>query len=132
MINLSLKQMQALEKKTKQAKKSAQALELKLLVEAHLSELPEHETEYKFFPTRRWRFDYAWPELKIALEVHGGVYSNGRHTRGVGFTKDREKMNTAQLEGWTVLEVTTEHVKSCQMLDWLKQVFKYRGINASN
>ena len=54
--------------------------------------------EYKFHPTRRWRFDYAIPEHKIALEVEGGVWTGGRHTSPKGFLNDIEKYNTATLD----------------------------------
>jgi len=56
--------------------------------------------EYQFHKTRKWRFDYAIIEHKIAIEVEGGVYTNGRHTRGSGFLKDIKKYNTATCEGW--------------------------------
>lgn len=62
---------------------------------------PVHE--YKFCPYRRWRFDFAWPEKKIAVECEGGCWSGGRHTRGSGFIKDAEKYNCAVLMGWRVL-----------------------------
>lgn len=58
--------------------------------------------EHRFHPTRRWRFDYAWPEHKIALEVEGGVWTGGRHTRGAGFLGDMEKYNEAGRLGWRV------------------------------
>lgn len=53
---------------------------------------------------RKFRFDVTVPHLRIAVEVHGGVYSQGRHTRGKGFVSDRYKMRAAQLAGWLVLE----------------------------
>ena len=53
--------------------------------------------EFKFHPIRKWRFDYAIPDHKIALEVEGGVWTGGRHTSSVGFMKDMEKYNTATL-----------------------------------
>lgn len=96
----------------------------------HLTGLPPYVTEHRFHPTRRWRFDYAWPEIKLAVEVHGGTYSNGRHTRGGGFIVDREKMNEAAIYGWTVLEVTAAHVRSGQMRQWLDRIFEYKGVAA--
>jgi len=63
-------------------------------------------TEYRFHARRRWRFDYAWPEQMLALEIEGGVWSGGRHVRGKGFLGDMEKYNAAALAGWRVLRVT--------------------------
>lgn len=57
---------------------------------------------------RKWRYDIAFPEKKVAVEVHGGVWSDGRHTRGKGFIEDRQKMNAAQMAGWRCLEFTTD------------------------
>jgi len=56
---------------------------------------------------RRWKFDLAWPDSRCAVEVHGGVHTGGRHTRGGGFTGDREKINAAVILDWRVLELTT-------------------------
>lgn len=60
-------------------------------------------SEYRFHPTRRWRFDFAYWPAKVAIEIEGGVYSRGRHTRGSGFVADCEKYNAAAELGWTVL-----------------------------
>lgn len=67
---------------------------------------PEPQPEYVFARPRRWRFDRAWPTVKIAVEIEGGVYSGGRHTRGAGFTHDCQKYNTATLLGWRILRFT--------------------------
>lgn len=61
--------------------------------------------EFRFHPTRRWRFDYAILSHKIALEVEGGVFTGGRHTRSKGFLGDMEKYNEAARLGWTVVRV---------------------------
>ena len=53
-----------------------------------------------------WRFDFAYPQYMIAVEVEGGVFSKGRHTRGVGYSNDREKYNHAQLLCWKVYGFT--------------------------
>lgn len=66
--------------------------------------------EYKFHPIRRWRFDYAIPEHKIALEVEGGVWTGGRHIRAQGFLGDMEKYNTATLMGWRVFRTTPDEL----------------------
>lgn len=77
--------------------------------------------EYRFHPTRRWRFDYAIPEHKIALEVEGGVWSQGRHTRPQGFLGDIEKYNTAGLMGWRVFRTTPENLYKTATLKLIKQ-----------
>ena len=89
--------------------------------------IPMPVTEYQFASPRLWRFDLAWLIDKVAVELHGGVYTDGRHTRGNGFTADREKMNEAQLRGWTVLEVTPKHIKSGQALEWLARALPEIG-----
>lgn len=65
--------------------------------------LPAPEREYRFDSERRWRFDFAWPSLKIAVEVEGGVWIRGRHVRPVGYLADLEKYNRAVVLGWRVL-----------------------------
>ena len=104
-------------------KKAQQVTSLHDKVLSQLVGLPDPATELLFHPKRKWRFDYAWEEQKLALEVHGGIHSGGRHTRGRGFVEDRAKMNEATLLGWTVLEVTPEHIKSGQLRAWLLAAF---------
>ena len=86
--------------------------------------LPIAAEEYKFHPTRCWRFDFAWPELMIAVEVEGGVYSNGRHSRGKGFTEDCVKYNAAAMLGWRVLRFTTEQVTQNEAVSVIKQLME--------
>lgn len=62
--------------------------------------------EYRFDATRRWRFDYAFPAQRVALEVEGGAWTQGRHTRPRGFLNDLEKYNAATVQGWRVLRTT--------------------------
>ena len=64
--------------------------------------------EFRFHESRKWRFDYAHQTLKIALEIEGGVWSGGRHTRGSGFLGDIEKYNAATAAGWAVFRCTTD------------------------
>lgn len=73
---------------------------------------------------RKWRFDYAWPEHRIALEVEGGVWIAGRHTRGSGFVKDMEKYNQAAVLGWRVLKVQPRDLCTAETVEMLKQVIR--------
>lgn len=68
----------------------------------------ECETEYRFLKDRRFRFDVALPEQKIAIEFEGGVFTGGRHTRGKGYVNDSKKYNLATMHGWKLLRYTTE------------------------
>jgi len=81
-----------------------------------------YEREYRMFKDRRFRFDFAWPDKKIAVEIHGGIYSGGRHTTGKGFENDREKMNLAIVDGWRVFEFTPKTVKEGTGILMLKKM----------
>jgi hypothetical protein len=72
--------------------------------------LPAPVAEYRFAPPRRWRFDWAWPDQRVALEVQGGIFVAGRHSRGAGLLKEHEKMNAAAALGWRLLYTTPRQV----------------------
>ena len=85
--------------------------------------LPAPEAEYRFDASRRWRFDWAWPTEKIALEQEGGVWIQGRHSRGAGMVKDFEKYNQAGVLGWRVLKATPKQIASGDILPTLLAAF---------
>jgi len=87
-------------------------LEEQFAVQLRAAGLPEPVREYRFAPPRRFRFDAAWPDLRVAVEIDGGVWSGGRHTRGSGFLRDCEKLNLAALAGWVVLRFSGDLVRS--------------------
>jgi len=90
--------------------------------------VPAPEREYRFdergyspprydkkgrLKLRKWRFDCAWPDKKVAVECHGGIrghHQRGRHVRVQGINADAEKSTAAQLQGWTVLTLTAEQI----------------------
>jgi hypothetical protein len=80
---------------------------------------PEPVREHRFHNTRRWRLDLAWPSLLVACEVDGGVYAQGRHTRGKGFEEDCRKYNEAATLGWLLLRVTPGLIEQGEVLPWL-------------
>ena len=95
-----------------------------LLAELKQEKIPEPVLEFRFHPIRRWRFDLAFPNKKVAVEVHGAVYVGGHHTRGKGFEDDREKSNEAQLMGWKVLEYSTGQIRNGMAVLDLKRALK--------
>lgn len=70
------------------------------------------EQEYKFHPKRQWKADFHMTGTKILVEIEGGIWTGGRHTRGKGFIHDMEKYNAATVLGYQVLRFSTEQVKS--------------------
>lgn len=79
------------------------------------------EREFRFHKPRRWKFDFAFPDQKIAIEAEGGTWSNGRHVRAKGFALDCEKYNQAALDGWTLLRFTGDQIRSGEALQTIEK-----------
>jgi very-short-patch-repair endonuclease len=90
-------------------------------------QLPAPVAEYRFTMLRRWRFDFAWPQQMVALEVEGGVWTRGRHTRGSGFVKDMEKYNHAAADGWRVLRVTPQQLMTEETLTLVRRCLSHKA-----
>jgi len=80
-----------------------------MLVYLNSDNAPFPEPEYRFHPTRKWRFDWAFPEHRVAVEVDGGQWTahGGRHMTD----KDRDKGNHAAALGWVVLHFSPEQLE---------------------
>ena len=95
------------------------------------ADVPTYQREHRFHPTRRWRFDFAWPDYKLAVEVEGGAWTGGRHTRGSGFVADCDKYNAATVLGWRVLRYTTSHLRDEQaVVEQIQAILKLVPPNA--
>jgi len=106
--------------------------------------LPEPVTEYRFGAIasggpgkglrsrlkgtglQDWRMDYAWPDQKVALEVEGGVFSGGRHTRGSGFVGDMNKYNAAGAMGWIILRCQPKELMRLSTIELVKRAMANR------
>jgi very-short-patch-repair endonuclease len=99
-------------------------LEKVLEAEIESCNLPPPVREYRFHNKRQWRLDFAWPSLKKAVEVEGGVWIKGRHTRGQGFIDDCEKYNEAALLGWLVLRLPGDWVENGRGIDYVKRLLE--------
>ncbi len=86
----------------------------------------EFQKELKFHPVRRWRFDFAHTESKTAIEIEGGAFAAGRHTRGTGFIGDMAKYNSAAELGWCVLRYTPQQMNDSGTYEQIKNVIKQR------
>jgi len=91
-----------------------------LAMRAYKYPLPERE--YKFHPTRKFRFDFAWPEWMVALEVEGGIYSGkSRHTTIGGFEKDCIKYALAAQLGWRLYRFSSGQVLKGIALQFIEE-----------
>lgn len=68
--------------------------------------------EHRFHPERKWRFDFALVDQKIALEYEGIMAGKSRHTTIAGYTGDTEKYNAAAELGWKVLRFTAKNYRN--------------------
>jgi very-short-patch-repair endonuclease len=102
-----------------------------------LEGLPHPQREYRFAShlrnerghVRMWRFDFAWPEQKVAAEVDGGRFMVRKNRQGVPVPigqhmteSDYAKLNVAAIEGWRVLRFTPQHIRTGKAARWLKEV----------
>lgn len=73
--------------------------------------------EVRFAPPRKWRWDFCWPALKIAVEINGGTWRRGGHTTGKGYENDMRKYQAGRLLGWLVIPVTSKMVDDLSAID---------------
>jgi very-short-patch-repair endonuclease len=65
----------------------------------HFAYRPEQQ-----YRAGRFRLDFAWPDLKIALEADGW-----HHRSPEGAARDRQRDSWLRSEGWLVFRVDDEH-----------------------
>jgi very-short-patch-repair endonuclease len=82
----------------------------------------EFEQEFQFNKDRKWRADFYLVGTNILIEVEGGIWSNGRHTRGKGYIADMEKYNSATALGYSVYRYSTEQVKSGLAIEEIRRM----------
>jgi very-short-patch-repair endonuclease len=85
------------------------------------------ETEFKFNPTRKWRADFAIPSVKLLIEIEGGFWIAGRHSRGGGGEADMDKYNTAAIMGYAVLRFTPKQANNLSAMETIGEWFKEQG-----
>ena len=99
--------------------------------------LPTPVKELKFHSVRRWRFDFAFKEYQVAVEIEGGTYSHGkekngkeqksRHLTPTGFYNDCHKYAEAAILGWTVIRADAKMIKNGEALELVHRAMVSRG-----
>ena len=75
---------------------------------------------------RKFRFDFALQDSKIAIEIEGGIFTNGRHTRGKGFMNDMLKYNLATRLGWVILRYTPQQLNKTSTFEEICSTWNMR------
>ena len=114
-------------RKPRRAGNLASNLELDLLAQLRLHRIVGYTMEYKFHPTRRWRFDFCWVLKGVAVEVEGGTWSGGRHSTGTGFERDCEKYNEAMLMGFRVFRFTGSMIRDGRAINTILEALNGTG-----
>lgn len=109
----------ALKRAIKRAERSR--LEATFLLQIKAAGLPLPEQEVVFAPPRKWRFDFLYPDRKLAVELQGGTWIGGGHSTGQGYQRDCEKANEAALRGIHVLRFTSSDVMTGGALKTLER-----------
>lgn len=77
--------------------------------------------ELRFCPPRRYRFDFAHPVAKVAVEIQGAIWTGGRHSRGSGLIKEHEKLNLAAAHGWRIFYLSANTISDRPLYDQIAQ-----------
>lgn len=111
------------------ARAARTAAEDTLALQLRIDDLPEPMREYQACPERRFRWDFAWPDLRVLVEVQGGIWrkGGGAHSRPSNIERDVAKAQLAALHGWVVCPVTTDEVRSGEAVKTIARVLRARA-----
>lgn len=93
------------------------ALEEMFALQCEQAGLPTPVREYSAIPGRRYRWDFAWPDKRVLVEINGGTYAHMGHSTGSGIARDYEKSNLAMLAGWRTFVFDRRMVEAGTALD---------------
>ena len=115
------------QKLTQASKQKPQGADVDLLAfQLNAAGLP-HEREHRFHDKRKWRFDIAFPAVKLAIEIDGGLFVDGGHSRGRARINDMERDIAANLLGWLVVRMPPEWIKPGTALAHVERLVKVRA-----
>ena len=103
---------------------SASQLEAELALQIKALGLPEPIREYQAIKGRKFRFDFAWLEHRLLVEVNGGTHTKGAHSTGQGIARDYEKIRLGQDFGWRVYPFDGKAIKSGEAVEIIRQALE--------
>jgi very-short-patch-repair endonuclease len=106
-------------------REKARARREEFFAQLRYARIPLPEFEYRFHPTRAFRWDYAWDSQRLAIEVDGGIYTGGKHGRGAGIEKDHEKANWGATLGWRVIRTTPRKLTALPTVALIKLALEW-------
>jgi len=80
--------------------------------------------EAQIIPHRKYRYDFYYPEANLCIEIQGGVWSNGAHSRPTGITRDYEKANLCVQHGFRLLQFDVKQVKSGDAVEFVRSIIQ--------
>ena len=98
------------------------ALEEMFALQCEQAGLPTPLREYAAVPGRRFRWDFAWPDQRVLVELNGGTYAHMGHSTGTGIARDYEKSNLAVLAGWKAFAFDRRMVEAGTALELISRV----------
>lgn len=79
--------------------------------------------EHRFHSVRKWRYDFCLNN-RLLVDIDGGIWIQGHHSRGKGMEDDFEKMWEAVLLGYRVMKFSTGQVKSGVAIETIRRAMK--------
>lgn len=104
--------------------KKPSKLEALMLEKIREDGLPEPVCEYKAIKGRQYPWDFAWPESRLLVEIQGGIYQRGAHSRGAGIERDMEKLNLATLAGYRCLQFSRRMIEDGTAVAKIRQALE--------
>lgn len=92
---------------------------------------PRPRAQVMLIPGRRYRFDFAYLEARLAVEVSGQIWHKGAHTSGRGVTRDAAKANELACIGWRLLVFTPEMIADGTARDFTRRALRHAGLRGA-
>lgn len=91
--------------------------------------LPRPIKEVVMIKGRRYRVDYAWPDIRLGVEIQGGVFTRGAHGSVYGILQGYKKANDAAANGWSLMYFLPSEMLKTDTLTSIKKAYEWKRQN---